>query len=97
MTGEQLGWVLATGVLLACYVGTWFAALARAQAVDVTAVLVLAAPITAGLSAAVERDVPGAAGRVARAASSSAARVAVWLGGRGAPVGARPAAVETSG
>ena len=52
MTAHQLGWALVTGVLLAGYVGTWFAALARAQAVDVTAVLVLAAPITAGLSAA---------------------------------------------
>ena len=53
LTGEQLGWALATGVLLAGYVGTWFAALARAQAVDVTAVLVLAAPVTAVLSAVV--------------------------------------------
>jgi len=52
MTAEQLGWVLLTGVLLAGYVGTWFAALQRAPAVDVTAVLVLAAPVTAGLNAA---------------------------------------------
>ena len=50
----QLGWVLLTGVILAAYVGTWFAALARAQAVDVTAVLVVAAPITAILSAIVD-------------------------------------------
>lgn len=50
----QLGWVLLTGVILAAYVGTWFAALARAQAVDVTAVLVVAAPITAILSALVD-------------------------------------------
>ncbi len=53
MTASQAGWALLTGVLLAGYVGTWFAALSRAQAVDVTAVLVLAAPITAGLNAAV--------------------------------------------
>nr|WP_237727862.1 EamA family transporter [Cellulomonas sp. APG4] len=50
MTGEQLRWVLLTGVVLAAYVGTWFAALARAQAVDVTAVLVLAALVTATLA-----------------------------------------------
>jgi hypothetical protein len=37
-------------VLLAGYVATWFAALQRALAVDVTAVLVLAAPLTALLS-----------------------------------------------
>jgi len=50
----QWGWVLLTGVILACYVATWFAALARAQAIDVTAVLVLAALVTAALSAAVD-------------------------------------------
>lgn len=54
MDSGQLGWVLLTGVLLAGYVGTWFAALQRAGAVDVTAVLVLAVPITAVLDAIVE-------------------------------------------
>lgn len=53
LTWTQLGWVLATGLLLAGYVATWFAALKRAQAVDVTAVLVLAVPITATVDAAV--------------------------------------------
>lgn len=52
MTAAQVGWVLLTGVLLAGYVGTWFLALQRAHAVDVTAVLVLAAPLTAVLDAA---------------------------------------------
>lgn len=47
-------WVLFTGLVLAGYVGTWFAALARAQAVDVTAVLVGGAVITALLRAAVD-------------------------------------------
>jgi drug/metabolite transporter (DMT)-like permease len=46
--------MLLTGGLLAAYVATWFAALARAQAVDVTAVLVVGAPVTALLSAAVQ-------------------------------------------
>ena len=45
-TRAQLGWVLLTGVLLAGYVATWFAALPRAQAVDVTAVLVLGAVLS---------------------------------------------------
>jgi drug/metabolite transporter (DMT)-like permease len=53
LTTQQLAWALVTGVLLAGYVGTWFAALARAQAVDVTAVLVLAVPVTAALDAVV--------------------------------------------
>jgi drug/metabolite transporter (DMT)-like permease len=54
MTAEQWGWVLLTGVLLAGYVGTWFAALTRAQAVDVTAVLVVGALVTAALGAVVQ-------------------------------------------
>jgi drug/metabolite transporter (DMT)-like permease len=53
MTGNQWKWVLVTGVILAAYVSTWFAALSRAPAVDVTAVLVVAAVITAGLASAV--------------------------------------------
>jgi drug/metabolite transporter (DMT)-like permease len=48
---DQWGWMLLTGGLLAGYVATWFAALARAQAVDVTSVLVVAVPITALLTA----------------------------------------------
>ncbi len=47
------GWVLLTGTVLAGYVGLWLAALARAQAVDVTAVLVLGAVVTAVLAALV--------------------------------------------
>lgn len=50
-SGSAWGWVLLTGGLLALYVTTWFMALARAQAVDVTAVLVFGAVITAALDA----------------------------------------------
>lgn len=45
--GVHVLWILLTGAVLAAYVGTWFAALARAPAVDVTAVLVGGAVITA--------------------------------------------------
>lgn len=93
LSQSQLGWVLVTGALLACYVATWFAALARAQAVDVTAVLVLAAPVTAALSAAVNGT--------ALAPQASWLGVlllgglgVVWLGWRGTPrsaAGAGPA------
>jgi drug/metabolite transporter (DMT)-like permease len=47
----QWRWVVLTGLLLTGYVATWYAALARAQAVDVTAMLVFGAVITAALSA----------------------------------------------
>nr|MDP9483954.1 DMT family transporter [Chloroflexota bacterium] len=49
LTTGQWGLVLLTGVFLSAYVGTWFAALQRAPASLVTAILVLGAPITAGL------------------------------------------------
>jgi drug/metabolite transporter (DMT)-like permease len=52
LTAEQWGWALLTGLLLSGYVATWYAALARAQAVDVTAVLVFGAVVTAVLGAA---------------------------------------------
>lgn len=50
LTSEQWRWIALTGTLLFGYVGTWYAALARAQAVDVTAVLVFGAVITALLA-----------------------------------------------
>jgi drug/metabolite transporter (DMT)-like permease len=50
LSGDQWGWVLLTGLILTGYVAIWYAALARAQAVDVTAVLVFGAVITAVLS-----------------------------------------------
>jgi len=54
LDARQWAWMVLTGVLLAGYVATWFAALARAQAVDVTAVLVIGAPVTAVLAALVQ-------------------------------------------
>ena len=51
---EQWRWVVVSGLLLTAYVATWYAALARAQAVDVTAVLVFGAVITALLSGAAD-------------------------------------------
>ena len=54
LTSTQWMWVLLTGVILAGYVSTWFAALSRAPAVDVTAVLVVGAVITALLAAVVK-------------------------------------------
>jgi drug/metabolite transporter (DMT)-like permease len=43
-------WIAVTGVLLACYVATWYAALREAPATVVTSVLVVAAVITGVLS-----------------------------------------------
>jgi drug/metabolite transporter (DMT)-like permease len=54
LSASQWSWALLTGLILTGYVATWFAALARAQAVDVTAVLVFGAVVTALLSRAAD-------------------------------------------
>ena len=56
----QWGWVLITGLFLAGYVTTWFAALQRAPASLVTAILVLGAPVTAAVQAFQGGKVPAA-------------------------------------
>ena len=52
--GEEWRWILLTGLLLTAYVATWYAALARAQAIDVTAMLVFGAVVTAFLAGAAD-------------------------------------------
>jgi drug/metabolite transporter (DMT)-like permease len=54
LSGEQWQWAVLTGLLLSAYVATWYAALARAQALDVTAVLVFGAVVTALLQRAAD-------------------------------------------
>jgi drug/metabolite transporter (DMT)-like permease len=58
VTAEGWSWVLITGILLAGYVTTWMAALQRAPASAVTAVLVLAAVITTLLQALANGALP---------------------------------------
>ena len=77
ITGEHLMWIVVTGVLLAAFVGTWFAALARAQAIDVTAVLVVGAVITALLRLGVQGTaLPSLAGLGLVAAGAAVAAAA---------------------
>jgi drug/metabolite transporter (DMT)-like permease len=54
----QWAWALGTGLILSAYVATWFAALKRAPASLVTAILVLGAPITAILQVAQKGALP---------------------------------------
>lgn len=58
LTAEAWLWVGITGVLLAGYVATWFAALRATQATTVTSVLVLAAVVTGTLSAVANGTTP---------------------------------------
>ena len=64
LSALQWRWALLTGLLLTGYVATWFAALARAQAVDVTAVLVFGAVVTAILSGVVDGAAIGVGGTI---------------------------------
>jgi drug/metabolite transporter (DMT)-like permease len=64
LSALQWRWALLTGLLLTGYVATWFAALARAQAIDVTAVLVFGAVVTAILSGVIDGAVIGVGGTI---------------------------------
>jgi uncharacterized membrane protein len=51
---QEWKWIVVTGLLLTAYVATWYAALAFAQAIDVTAVLTFGAVVTALLAGAAD-------------------------------------------
>ena len=70
LDAAQWRWILLTGLLLTAYVATWYEALARAQAVDVTAVLVFGAVVTALLAGAVDGAAVSVAGTIAIAAGT---------------------------
>lgn len=60
LDATQWSWIALTGVILAGYVATWFAALRRAPASVVTSVLVVGAAVTGALTAASKGTVPTA-------------------------------------
>lgn len=70
LDAEQWRWVLLTGLLLTAYVATWYVALSLAQAIDVTAVLVFGAVVTAVLSGAADGTSISVVGTVLVAAGS---------------------------
>jgi len=61
LSATQWTWAALTGAFLFGYVATWFAALQRAPASLVTAILVLGAPVTAALQLAASGTVPSVA------------------------------------
>jgi drug/metabolite transporter (DMT)-like permease len=61
LNGAQWSWALLTGVILAAYVATWFAALRRAPASVVASVLVLGAVVTGTLTAVSKGATPNPA------------------------------------
>jgi len=79
LSGRGWLWSIATGVVLAGYVATWFTALSMAPAVDVTAVLAVGAVITALLGYAVKGTaLPNAAGLALLTAGAAVVVAARW-------------------
>jgi drug/metabolite transporter (DMT)-like permease len=76
---EHIVWILVTALTLSAYVATWFSALSRAPAVDITAILVGGAIITGLLESGV-RDVafPPALGLILIGVGVLLAGVAGW-------------------
>jgi len=64
--------------MLAGYVGTWYAALRRAPATAVTAVLTLGAPITAAVQLVVNGQVPAPTAAAGYAGTLLAAAAIAW-------------------
>ena len=77
LSADQWTWALATGLLLTAYVATWLTALAHAPAVDVTAVLVFGAVVTALLARAFDGAAPDPGGLVLIAAGTLVAGAAL--------------------
>ena len=76
---EQWAWVLGTGLLLTAYVSTWYAALRRAPATAVTAVLTLSVPLTAALQLVTSGQLPPSPVVGGYAGTLLAAGVIAWL------------------
>ena len=75
-------WAALTGLVLAGYVALWFSALALAPAVDVTAVLVIAAVVTAGLNIAIKGTAVTGLGVAGMLVIAAGAALAWWAGRR---------------
>ena len=89
------GWALLTGLILAGYVATWFAALRRAPASLVTAILVVAAPLTAPLQSFAKAAIPAPAVLVPNAVLLIGGITLAWLALRQSAAGERTGLVAT--
>jgi drug/metabolite transporter (DMT)-like permease len=79
LRADQWAWVAGTGLLLSIYVASWYAALQRAPATVVTAVLTLGAPITALLQLVSAGAVPAPGAAIGYGAGLIAAIAVAWL------------------
>jgi drug/metabolite transporter (DMT)-like permease len=82
---EQWAWVIVTGGLLSAYVASWYAALRRAPASAVSAILTLGAPTTAALQLVASGQVPSPTAVAGYGGVMAAGLVIAWLTLRPAP------------
>ncbi len=82
---EQWAWIVGTGVLLAAYVATWYAALQRAPATAVAAVLTIAVPVTAIVQLVANGQVPAPGAAAGYAGTLLAAAVVAMMSMRHRP------------
>lgn len=80
VSAEGWLWIVVTGLVLAGYVATWYAALKRAPATVVTSVLVAAAPVTAALTAIGSGTLPAPSVTVGHGLVLVGAGALAWLG-----------------
>ena len=78
LNATQWRWAVLTGLILTAYVATWYTALSLAGAIDVTAVLVFGAIVTAALAGAFD-GAPVRAGGIVLIALGTALAVALGL------------------
>ncbi|HEX6580909.1 MAG TPA: DMT family transporter [Actinomycetota bacterium] len=86
VSATQWAWAALTGGLLAAFVATWYLALARARAIDVTTVLVFGAVVTALLSMSVQGTEPQAAALALLALGTAIVAVAARRRGVSEPI-----------
>jgi drug/metabolite transporter (DMT)-like permease len=79
LTLTQWMWITITGVFLAGYVATWYAALRRAPATAVAAVLTLGAPITAAVQLVANGQVPVPMALAGYAGTLAAGALIAWV------------------
>lgn len=79
LRAEQWAWIAVTGALLTAYVTGWYAALRRAPASSVTAVLTIGAPVTAAIQLVAEGRVPAPEALVGHVGVLAAATLIGWV------------------
>jgi drug/metabolite transporter (DMT)-like permease len=87
VTLAQVGWILVVGTALSGFVGFWYAALARAPAIEVTAILVGGAVLTAALNVGIRGvSIPSLSGLTMVATGAGVVAIVAYMSESRRPV-----------